>query len=220
MKYIDLHTHRLKSKDALEIKNILAQDFPDTQADFFYSVGLHPWHIEDVNWDDCFEQIWEAANDEKMVFVGECGLDRSTKTDFAAQKECFMQQIRIAERCCKPLIIHCVRAYSDLLEIKKAVKSSVPWILHGFAGNLEATISLVKHGFYFSVGERLLNGERKQECLKLIPFGRLFFETDESMFPIEEVYKKASVILKKPEIELVSVVWNNFSAITKKNSKY
>lgn len=214
MKYIDLHTHRLKNQNALEIKNILAQDFPEPPPDFFYSVGLHPWHIGVVNWEVCFEQIWQAANDKNMVFIGECGLDRLSKTDFAAQKECFMLQVQIAERCCKPLIIHCVRAYGDLLALKKAEKSSVPWVLHGYTGNLETTISLVKHGFYFSVGERLLNDERKHECLKLIPYERLFFETDEGMGSIEEVYKKASVILEKQEIDLVSVVWNNFLAIS------
>lgn len=217
MNYIDLHTHQLKNSGVFEIKNIFAQDYRINEFNFMYSVGLHPWHIEYENWNDCFQKIIEASVDRNMLFIGECGLDRSIKIAFAMQEECFRQQIYIADKYCKPLIIHCVRAFNDLIRIKKETKSLVPWILHGYSGNLETTLSLIKCGFYFSVGERFLNDGRRHEILKKIPDNLLFFETDESLVPIEELYQKASAIRHKPENELISIVWNNLHTILKSN---
>lgn len=215
MNYIDLHTHRQKNQNVLEIKNIFAQDFPKAIPGFPYSIGIHPWHIENLNLDDCFQQIIDSTTDKNMLFIGECGLDRSIKLDFAIQEECFKSQIQIAENCSKPLIIHSVRAYNDLFRIKKTVKSSVPWIIHGYNGNLDVTLALVTNGFYFSVGDRLLNDPKKNECLKHIPNDKLFFETDESLTSIEEIYYHASLILEKDKNELISTVWDNLSTILK-----
>ena len=110
-----------------------------------------------------------------MLAIGECGLDRSIKIGFADQILCFRQQVMIANKYCKPLIIHCVRAYSDLLKLKKEDKSDLPWIIHGYNGNLETTLNLIKHGFYFSVGEQLLRNASKHEVLRLIPLEHMFF---------------------------------------------
>lgn len=216
MKYLDLHTHRLKNSGALEVLNIFAQDFYHLERNYFYSVGLHPWHVNNFNRDECFRLIAEAVIDENMLFVGECGLDRHIDTAFALQEDCFIRQIQIAEDCCKPLIIHCVRAYSDLIRIKKQTKSSVPWILHGYSGNLESTFSLVKNGFFFSVGEKLIFETKKVEVLKSIPLHSLFLETDESNITIEQLYRTVAVVLNLGEDELISVIWNNFKNILKK----
>ena len=216
MKYLDLHTHRLKNSEALEVLNIFAQDFYHLERNYFYSVGLHPWHVNNLNRDECFRLIAEAVIDENMLFVGECGLDRHIDTAFALQEDCFIRQIQIAEDCCKPLIIHCVRAYSDLIRIKKQTKSSVPWILHGYYGNLESTFSLVKNGFFFSVGEKLIFETKKVEVLKSIPLHSLFLETDESNITIEQLYRAVAVVLNLGEDELRSVIWNNFKNILKK----
>lgn len=215
MKYIDLHTHRQKDRNVLEIKNIFAQEFPATTPNFFYSVGVHPWHINNLNLEECFSRIMAVAGEKNMLFVGECGIDRSIMLDIATQEECFKSQIQIADNCRKPLIIHCVRAYSDLIRIKKAVKSSIPWIIHGYNGNLEITSELVKHGFYFSVGDKFLKSPQKNVGLKHIPNNRIFFETDESLTSIEEIYQLGSVILGTDKSELISMIWDNFSKISK-----
>jgi len=213
MRLIDLHTHRTNETGNIQILNIFAQDLLPEAPDHLFSVGLHPWHIGKVNPEDCFRAIDYAATRKNMLAVGECGLDRSIAIDFALQNWCFKQQIKITENHCKPLIIHCVRAYSDLLKCKKESKSGLPWIIHGYLGNLETTFSLIKHDFYFSVGERLLIDEAKHDILRSIPSGRLFLETDDSKISIADIYSLAARVLKMDENELAQSIANNFTSL-------
>jgi len=213
MRKIDFHTHRANEVGNIQILNVFAQNLPFNEPDHLFSAGLHPWHIGKVNPEECFRAIDHAAEQKNMLAVGECGLDRLIDTDFALQEWCFKQQIQVAENHHKPLIIHCVRAYSDLMKLKKEAKSGLPWIIHGYRGNLETTLSLIRHGFYFSVGEQLLKDETKMAVLRAIPINRLFLETDESELSIAKIYSLAAQILKVDENELVQILANNFNAI-------
>jgi len=213
MQIIDLHTHRIKEADNIQILNVFAQNLPLVEPDYLFSAGLHPWHIESVNPEECFQAIDRAAAQKNMLAVGECGLDRSIAVGFAFQERCFKQQIKIAEKHGKPLIIHCVRAYSDLLKFKKESKTGLPWILHGYRGNLETTLSLIKHEFYFSVGEQLLRDESKSPVFRSIPIERLFLETDESELSIAKTYTMAAQVLRLDEKELTQIIANNFTSV-------
>jgi len=213
MKYIDFHTHQNNQDGNIQIRNVFAQDLMFYEPEFLFSAGLHPWHIGKVNPEECILALERCAIKNDMLTVGECGLDRSVSIDFALQTKYFYEQINIAEKYRKPLIIHCVRAYSDLLKIKKATKPKVPWIIHGFHANLETTLSLVRHGFYFSVGEKLLNDSSKQSSLKTIPLERLFLETDNSEVSIGKMYLFASQILELQEDRLSEAILNNFEKL-------
>jgi TatD DNase family protein len=213
MKYIDLHTHRQKEKESFHILNIFAQDFEKPQPPWYFSVGLHPWHILKVNPDECFRTIEYASELKNMLAIGECGLDRSIKTDFVTQEKFFKNQIEIAERFSKPLIIHCVRAYSDLIKLKKETKSKVSWIIHAYNGNQQTTQSLINHGFYFSLGEQFLKLSSKFELIKTIPANRLFLETDDRDIAIEEVYHLAAQVLKIDKESLRTTIFSNFRNI-------
>lgn len=213
MKYIDLHTHRLTEADDIEILNIFAQDIPKAELEFLFSAGLHPWHIGQVNPEDCISAVERISGMKNMIAIGECGLDRSISTDFAIQEMIFREQIRIAKNQSKCLIIHCVRAYSDVINLKIKTKSEVPWILHGYHGNLETTRSLVKHGFYFSVGERLLKNVSSHSVFRTIPTERLFLETDDSEISIRQIYLSASQILKIEKEILINLIFSNFKSI-------
>ena len=161
----------------------------------------------------CLRNIESAMKDKNMLAVGECGLDRSIQTDFAVQKNCFSEQIRVAEKYDKPLIIHNVRASSDLIKLKKDHKSEIPWILHGYTGNPQSTLDLIRHGFYFSIGEKLLKNESKQGLLRIIPSDRLFLETDDHEISIEKIYLLAAQILKTDEEWLSETIFNNFKTL-------
>jgi len=213
MQAIDIHTHHVKKTGNVQVLNVFAQDLPLVEPDYLFSAGLHPWHIEKVNPEECFQAIDRAAAQKNMLAIGECGLDRSITTDFASQEQCFKQQILIAEKYDKPLIIHCVRAYSDLLKLKKESKSGVSWIIHGYRGNLETTLSLIKYEFYFSVGEHLLRDDSKQAVFRSIPLERLFLETDESDLSIARIYSMAAQILMLDENELIQIIANNFGSV-------
>ena len=90
-------------------------------------------------------------------------------------------------------------------------KSVVPWIIHGYQGNQEATLNLIRQGFYFSVGEKLLKNESKHAIFKTIPIERLFLETDDQQISIDEVYSMAAQIRKVDEEMLVEILFNNFT---------
>jgi TatD DNase family protein len=213
MQQIDLHTHQIKKTGSLQIQNIFAQDLPFDEPDQYFSAGLHPWHILKVNVEECFLAIDRAAELKNMLAIGECGLDRSIEATFALQEKCIKQQIQLANNHRKPLIIHCVRAYSDLIKHKKENKSGLPWIIHGFRGNLETTQSLIKHEFYFSIGEPLLRDKNKHDVFRSIPVERLFLETDESELSISEIYSLAAQILAVDEMILTQIIANNFKNV-------
>lgn len=210
---IDLHTHQVKSTGNIQIRNVFAQDLTDQEPDFLYSAGLHPWNIAKVDMEQCLRAIDSAAIQKNMLAIGECGLDRSVAIDFALQEWCFRQQIQLAENHHKPLIIHCVRAFSDLIRHKKESKSNLPWIIHGYRGNLETALSLIKHEFYFSVGEKLLKDETKLDVFRAIPVDRLFLETDESETSITEIYSLAAQIVMIEVQELSQIITQNFNTV-------
>ncbi len=213
MQRIDFHTHHTSEAVRIQILNVFAQDLPLDKTDQYFSAGLHPWHVQKVNVEECFLAIDNAAKQKNMLAIGECGLDRSIETDFALQNECFKQQIKLANDHYKPLIIHCVRFFSDLIKHKKENKSGLPWIIHGYHGNLETTMSLIKPDFYFSVGERLLKDKSKHGVFRSIPLERLFLETDDSNISITEIYSLAAQILDLDEEELTQIITNNFKNV-------
>lgn len=213
MQQINLHTHQINSGTNIQILNVFAQNLPFSMTDQFFSAGLHPWHIGKVDPDNCLLAIEKATVHENLLAIGECGLDRSIEEIFAVQELYFKMQVKIAEKYLKPLIIHCVRAYPDLIRMKKELKSDLPWIIHGYNGNLETTKSLNRHDFYFSVGESFLTDERKRESFLEIPFDHLFFETDDSEISIQKIYLFATQILKTNEDLLTAAIFNNFKAI-------
>jgi len=213
MQKINLHTHQLIIGEPIQVLNVFAQDLPLMSSEQFYSTGLHPWHIGKVNPEDCFQAIELAAKQKNMLAVGECGLDRAIETDYDIQELHFIRQKDIAVKFAKPLIIHAVRAYSDLLKLKKATKSDIPWILHGFNGNQKTTLDLIRHGFYFSIGKALLKNEVKHELFRTIPPDRIFFETDDQEISIQQIYFIASKLLGFEEEFLTETIFNNFKTV-------
>ncbi len=213
MPEIDLHTHQFKSDTFLQILNIFAQDLPFPDDEILFSIGLHPWHLGLVDREACLHSIELAVQRKNMLAVGECGLDRSISTDFAVQELYFRKQIEIAEKNAKPLIIHCVRSFPDLIKLKKETKSSVPWIIHGFQGNQQSAMQLIMHGFYFSVGEKLLANDLKKHILSVLPTDRLFLETDDREISIKRIYSLASQILQVDEETLSGIILENFKRL-------
>lgn len=210
MHEIDIHTHQFKSGHFIQVINTFAQDLPFPDDEKLFSAGIHPWHLGLVDADKCLHSIELAMSQKNLFAVGECGLDRTIDTDFSLQEHYFRKQVKIAEKYSKPLIIHCVRAFPELIRLKKDSKSPVPWIIHGFHGNQQSALQLVRHNFYFSAGEALLTDQLKKDILKLIPADRLFLETDDRETSISEIYLHASQILKIGTDELSEAILKNF----------
>ena len=207
--FVNIHSHNVLPADSMGILNYRYSGSFEPADGNFYSIGIHPYDVEYAGlWLNSLEKLLSYS---QVKAVGECGLDRFTDVSFELQQHVFEHHIALSEKFRKPLILHAVRTYSDMLGIKKKQKSAVPWILHGYQGTLETTMQLVKAGFYFSFGPTLLKTEKLDESVKRVPLERLFFETDECQIHVSQVYCKAASCLEIDIAELQSIVYNNFA---------
>ncbi len=210
--FINIHTHKISDTDVsiLNVSDIVFLN-PHQQ---YVSIGLHPWTINKVGADKTLELIRERSKDKNVVAIGECGLDKLIDVDFHLQEKLFREQISIAEKVQKPIIIHCVKAFDDLIRIKKEMKIAVPLIVHGYNNNIQIANELIKNGFYISLGNALLNMESNaSKVISTIPVEHLFLETDDSDFTIKELYESADKHLQM-DIELLKqLVYKNYIKI-------
>lgn len=210
---IDFHTHGLKPDKSVQLINCFAQDLPVADDGNLYTAGLHPWHLETVEINDCLQALEQALNLPNVVAVGECGIDRAIETEVVWQEYYFRKQAEIARKYAKPMIIHCVRAYPEVIKMKKEIPSSLPWIIHGFRGNEPTAASLIKNGFYISVGGKLLDDPKKRKVFSMIPLDRLLLETDDSHHSINKVYDQAARLLNLQVEDLMDRLMANFMKI-------
>ncbi len=206
--FIDLHTHSLKEEsDVFQIVNL----FPEQMDQLFnnknpfsaYSIGWHPWYLKRNQIEVTMEMISRVSTNDAIVAIGECGLDLLCDPTIPLQLTVFKEHALIAEVVKKPLIIHCVRAFNELIRLKKEIMPSVPWIIHGFNANLTIGKELIRHGFYFSLGKALL--DETSNAAKLLPemaTDHLFLETDDSDKSIETIYRQAALLTKVDVEEL------------------
>lgn len=186
----------------------------EPKEDQRYSVGLHPWDLDQVTNNQWLETLESLLAHPQVLAVGECGIDRRLETPLEKQVRFFRLQVELAEKLGKPLILHAVRSYSDLLQLKKQSGSKLPWILHGYQGGVETTKQLAQMDFCFSLGAALLNDRQKlNQSLREIPLSQLFFETDESAENIESIYIFAAWQLKTTAEKLNNQVLKNYQRI-------
>lgn len=207
----DVHTHRVPDRmdrHRVHLLNLFPKGFEGRviREDVWYSVGVHPWYSADAGHD--LDLLAQWVNDERVLAVGEVGLDRLEGASVEVQEDLFCQQIALAEEVRKPMVIHSVRSWGRLMDIYREMKPQQPWILHGFRGKPELARQLSAMGLYFSIGERY-----NKEALKVIPLDRLLCETDESEVTIDEVYKEVARSLGMKMWKLAVIVEGNIKAL-------
>jgi TatD DNase family protein len=208
MTFTDIHSHTLQKAE-----NSIYNCTTGYIAGRNISIGIHPWNITE-EWRSEFQTIAAVADAENVLAIGECGLDRACDVDFEIQKEVFIAQIELSEHIAKPLIIHAVRSYSDIISVRKETKAKQTWIIHGFQGNEQSVEQLLKHGIYLSLGDVLFKNESKaRRLLQIIPLEKLFFETDVAEREIKEVYEKAVSLSGIEMDKLRNDIFNNFVKI-------
>ncbi|MBS1734582.1 MAG: TatD family hydrolase [Bacteroidetes bacterium] len=189
--FIDIHTHHTASQ-AGTIVNLL-RDFDSIPAQGFYSAGLHPWYLEKDNEALHVNELKTALHKPNVVAVGECGLDKLCDTDYHLQEYYFSRQIELANEYGKPMIIHCVRSFDEVLHLLKKKNITVPVIFHGFNKSHELALRIIKQGYYLSFGKHLQQSS-VATVFASIPLNHLFLETDASDLHIEELYLTASAL--------------------------
>ncbi len=195
MEFVDFHHHKKHTSNG--IYNLEPGERP---PDFPYSVGIHPKMINADPFERQWTQLYEGIA-ENCFAIGECGLDSLVTTDQKIQEEVFLKQIRLANELKKPLIIHCVRKFYEVISLKKHAEQ--PMIIHGFNKKGSVAKDLLKNNFYLSFGKAVLYNLSLQNTLKSTPLDRIFLETDNDAFNIEELYLKVSE-LKKISLETLN----------------
>jgi TatD DNase family protein len=215
--YIDIHSHSKKpDKDVFRILNIFSRDYNELPNNQALSVGLHPWHINDTSTENLQEILQHSALLSQVKAIGETGLDRIISISLEKQEEVFITHIKIASEYNKPLIIHCVKAYSEMVRIKNKFQANLGWIIHGFDGNLNIAEELVAKGFYISLGPRLLKNKIKTAKIKeFIPVGKIFIETDEDKTLIRNLYLRISELYSIDVSDLQKIIRENYFKVFK-----
>lgn len=189
--FVDIHTHRFSKSDFTSIRNLTFQDASailSSSETGLFSIGIHPWSEHEFTEKD-FSCLEKWTSDERIIAIGECGLDKNSKATLQAQILIFWKQIDLSERFQKPLIIHCVGCFNELFELKKKLNPTQRWIIHGFRGKPELAAQALKSGCALSFGEHF-----NEESVRLTPVDKLFVETDESLLSIESIYKNIATV--------------------------
>ncbi len=213
--FVDIHTHFARSNDdVLSIQSFSQDEWENTEGAHFASVGLHPWFLTKENGEHDLEKLSRLIAQPNVLALGECGLDRLKGENLNLQTTFFETQIRLAETFQKPVIIHCVRAFNEVIAVKKKLKPTVPLIIHGFNKNEIILAQLLKNGFYVSIGVHILRGPNSfKKSVLSIPLDRLFFETDDVDMPIQDVYEAYSALSGIDLTDLKSSIYDNFRLI-------
>jgi TatD DNase family protein len=213
---INIHAHRLLNKNEYVILNRSLNDYSSSvQNNEPFSSGIHPWSTGgETDHEEEISVLKSIASERLLMAIGESGLDRSRGAPVKIQQEVFEMQADIAAKALKPMIIHCVRSFPELIGIRKEFSNSPPWIIHGFTGNFQIMEQLLSHGFYISLGPAIINAASKlTEVILNVPLDRIFFETDDTDGSVEEIYYKFAGFRGIGMTELVRQIRENFSAI-------
>ncbi|MBO7490208.1 MAG: TatD family hydrolase [Bacteroidales bacterium] len=177
MDYIDFHTHQKTAEGVITPR----------------SFGIHPWKADQEK-----AESYDAFKNKSLPLfanaqiIGECGLDKVCRSNWETQMRLFEWQIMMADELNKPMVVHCVRAFNELTELRKKHRHNI-WVVHGFAGSTQLADQLYKAGIWVSYGAALLDPKREKvrESLRCNRNPYLL-ETDDSDVGIAAVYKSAA----------------------------
>ena len=196
---IDTHAHLLM----LENMNELIDNMPSDDMDYivtigttvedskqslelskkhkkvYATVGIYPEYSVSTT-DEDLKVIEELAKDEKVVAIGEIGLDYHYDYDKESQKELFVKQLEIADRVGKPFCIHCRDAASDVYEILKENKHLInhSGLMHCYSEGKEWFEKFLELGLYLSFSGNITFKKADKSFLRDIPLDRIVVETD------------------------------------------
>ena len=177
-----------------------------TQAQTIDTVGIHPWHALDND----LSAIEPAVAD--VDAIGEIGLDYACDVPREVQITLFRAQLALAERYEKAVVLHCVRAFEEVMKVLAEYRLKAV-IFHGFIGSVEQAQRAITQGFYLSFGERTFRSPKSIEAMRFTPLSQLFVETDESTTPIEKIYAQLAELRGISIAKLIAATEENFRRI-------
>lgn len=197
-----IHNHIIDYPD----KNVLDIGTDEKEAADvpLFSTGIHPKLIDNT-FDQKFLIVKHLASLPNCAAIGECGIDVFSSAEVSKQKETFIQHLHLAQQYSKPVIIHCVRAYSEIISALNATHFSLPVVMHSYNGNLQTTEQLLRReNIYFSFSDKILvPNTSAQKSLEIIPLNRLLIETDNSSSPLDPIITLIATIKRVGEEEVI-----------------
>ena len=141
------------------------------------ALGIQPENLDELS-DENISFIEEHINDDKIVAVGEIGLDYHYDLDKERQKDLFKRQLDIARKYNKPVIVHsrdCIQETYDILKMY-----NIKGIMHCYSGSVEMAKKFVEIGFFLGIGgiSTFKNSRKVVEVIKNIPIEYILLETD------------------------------------------
>jgi len=148
------------------------------QYPFMYAcAGIHPENLEGIP-NDYLDQLAELLRHEKVVALGEIGLDYHWDIPKVEQRRIFEEQLKLAAELDVPVVIHDREAHGDVMELLRKYRPH--GLMHCFSGSVEMLKEVIKLGMYISLGGTVTfkNARVPVEVAAAVPLDRLLLETD------------------------------------------
>ncbi len=145
------------------------------------AVGVHPDEVGTMD-SGTLERMRELCGEEKIVAVGEIGLDYYwDKENHDRQKEWFVRQMDVAREMKKPIIVHSREAAADTLQVMKDARAGeIGGVIHCFSYAKEMAREYLNMGFYLGIGGVVTfkNARKLKEVVEYAPLESILVETD------------------------------------------
>lgn len=200
----------------------LTQKYP-----FVYGmIGVHPDEVGDLN-EDNFARMEQLLQKEKIVAVGEIGLDYYwDKESRDLQEAWFVSQLELARKWNLPVNIHSREAAADTMQIMKEHARGIPAIIHCYSYSKEMAEEYVRMGYLIGVGGVVTfkNAKKLKEIVKEIPLSHIVLETDCPYLAPEPNRGKRNSSLNLPYVaqaiaELKGITAEEVIRVTEENAK-
>jgi len=217
--FIDFHTHRRRENTSI-IEVVSLHHQQDRPYDYC-TVGFHPWWTKRPLDDQEIKSLKDKYMDDAgCLAIGECGLDKLKGADLDTQEAILIQQVNLANALSSPVIIHCVRSFERILDIKK-YHAKTPWVIHGFVRNKILAKQVLDAGILLSVAPNEAMSDNFIQTLKYLPTDSLFLETDsDDRWSIVKRYEIMAALCDYDMESLKIKIFNNFTEIFKHKWKY
>ena len=209
--------------------------FKKYSKNFYFSVGIHPHYFRSYTDDDIKKLERLIKDDERIIGVGEIGVDLWYYPDsLKEQTELMLKQIEVANRNNKILVFHIrnsknsTNAYDEFFNVTKNI-IKVKSIIHSFSGNYDNAKKAIDRGFYIGINATITypKNDSLREIIKKIGPSFIVTETDSPYLPpqrirgkrnepsnIKDIIKALSEILKLESFRIEEYIEKNFKTIT------
>lgn len=162
---------------------VLHQQYPS----LYYAFGLHPWFLAQEN-DSAIAELERLLQQRPvgLVAIGECGLDGAVDVPMSLQIDMLEKQLALASQYQLPVILHCRKAFNELLRIVKQFDLPRGGVWHAFSGSRQQAEQFIEMGFMLGIGGVITyeRADKTRKAVAKLPAESLLLETDGPTMPL------------------------------------